>query len=214
MEFVRDIVNIALHIDKYLNIVIQNFGNWSYLLLFGVIFLETGLVITPFLPGDSLLFAVGAFSALGSLNLLWFFITLSGAAILGDTVNYTLGKLLGEKIIKKGNHCFFKKEHLERTHKFYEKHGGKTIILARFIPIIRTFAPFVAGIGEMNYCKFFVYNVTGAILWVAVFLLGGYYFGNTPLIKENFFIAILAIMALSVVPVIVEFLRHRKAPCP
>lgn len=210
MEFIRDIVNFALHIDKHLNTVIQNFGNWSYLLLFGVIFLETGFVIAPFLPGDSLLFAVGAFSALGSMNLLWFFIILSVAAIIGDSVNYTLGKLFGEKIVKKEN-LFFKKEYLDRTHKFYEKYGCKTIILARFLPIIRTFAPFAAGIGEMKYCKFFFYNVIGGILWVAIFLFGGYYFGNMPLIKENFFIAVLAIMALSVAPVVVEFLKHRKA---
>ena len=207
-------IEIIFHIDKYLDLIIRNYGNWSYLVLFIIIFAETGLVVTPFLPGDSFLFAVGAFSALGSFNLSWLFIILASAAIIGDTVNYAFGKFLGEKIILKGNHRFFKKEHLERTHKFYEKHGGKTIILARFIPIIRTFAPFVAGIGEMSYCKFLIYNVTGALLWVAIFVLGGYYFGNVPIIRENFFITILVIMAISLVPVVIEFLRHRKKEGP
>ena len=207
-------IEIIFHIDKYLDLIIRNNGNWSYLVLFIIIFAETGLVVTPFLPGDSFLFAVGAFSALGSFNLSWLFIILASAAIIGDTVNYAFGKFLGEKIILKGNHRFFKKEHLERTHKFYEKHGGKTIILARFIPIIRTFAPFVAGIGEMSYCKFLIYNVTGALLWVAIFVLGGYYFGNVPIIRENFFITILVIMAISLVPVVIEFLRHRKKEGP
>ena len=207
-------IEIIFHIDKYLDLIIRNYGNWSYLVLFIIIFAETGLVVTPFLPGDSFLFAVGAFSALGSFNLSWLFIILASAAIIGDTVNYAFGKFLGEKIILKGNHRFFKKEHLERTHKFYEKHGGKTIILARFIPIIRTFAPFVAGLGEMSYCKFLVYNVTGALLWVAIFVSGGYYFGNIPIIRENFFITILVIMAISLVPVVIEFLRHRKKEGP
>jgi membrane-associated protein len=189
-------IEIIFHIDKYLDLVIRNYGNWSYLLLFIIIFAETGLVVTPFLPGDSLLFAVGALSALGSFNLLWLFMILVGAAIIGDTVNYAFGKLFGEKIIQKGNYRFFKKEHLERTHKFYERHGGKTIILARFIPIIRTFAPFVAGLGEMNYCKFFIYNVTGALLWI---------------IKDNFFITILVIMAISAIPVAIEFWKHRPS---
>ncbi len=203
-------IEIILHIDKYLDLIIRNFGQWSYLLLFIVIFAETGLVVIPFLPGDSLLFAVGAFAALGSFNLLWLFIVLAGAAIIGDTANYAFGKFLGERILRKGNHRFFKKEHLERTHKFYERHGGKTIILARFIPIIRTFAPFVAGIGEMSYCKFFIYNVTGALLWVAIFVLGGYYFGNIPVIRKNFFITILVIMALSAMPVAIEIWKHRR----
>jgi membrane-associated protein len=211
MEFIKEIIEIIIHIDRYLDLVIKSFGNWSYLLFFIIIFAETGLVITPFLPGDSLLFALGALGAIGSFNLLWLFITLVSAAIIGDSVNYSLGKLFGQKIILKGNYRFFKKEHIEKTHKFYEKHGGKAIILARFIPIIRTFAPFVAGVGEMSYCKFFIYNVTGALLWVSIFLLGGYYFGNAPVIKENFFIVILVIIALSVAPVAIEFWRHRKA---
>jgi membrane-associated protein len=202
-------IEIIFHIDKYLDIVIKNFGNWSYLLLFIIIFGETGLVIAPLLPGDSLLFAVGTFSALGSLNLFWLLIILSAAAIIGDSVNYAFGKFLGKKIIQKGSNRFFKKEYLERTHKFYEKYGGKTIILARFLPIIRTFAPFVAGVGAMSYGKFFIYNVIGGLLWVAIFVLGGYYFGNIPVIRENFFITILVIIAISVVPVVIEFWKHK-----
>jgi membrane-associated protein len=204
-------IEIIFHIDKYLDIVIKNFGNWSYLLLFVVIFGETGLVIAPILPGDSLLFAVGAFSALGSLSLFWLFMILTAAAIIGDSFNYAFGKFLGKKILQKGDHWFFKKEHLERTHKFYEKHGGKTIILARFLPIIRTFAPFVAGIGAMSYGRFFIYNVVGGLLWVAIFMLGGYYFGNIPVIRENFFITILVIIAISTVPVAIEFWKHRPS---
>ena len=210
MEFIREIIETIIHLDRYLDLVIKSFGSWSYLLFFIIIFAETGLVITPFLPGDSLLFALGAFGAIGAFNILWLFIVLSGAAIIGDSINYSLGKLFGQKIILKGNYRFFKKEHIEKTHKFYERHGGKAIILARFIPIIRTFAPFVAGIGEMSYFKFFIYNVAGALLWVSIFLLGGYYFGNVPFVKENFFIVILVIIALSVAPVAIEFWRHRK----
>lgn len=212
MEFIKDIIEVIIHIDKHLDLIIRNFGNWSYLLFFIVIFCETGLVITPFLPGDSLLFVVGAFAAIGSLNITWLFIILASAAIIGDSVNYFLGKLLGEKIILKNDWRFFKKEHVERTHRFYEKHGGKTIILARFIPIVRTFAPFVAGIGEMSYIKFFIYNVAGALLWVAMFTLGGYYFGNMPFVKHNFLIVILTMIFISVLPVIIEFLKHRKGP--
>ena len=210
MEFIREIIETIIHLDRYLDLVIKSFGNWSYLVFFIIIFAETGLVITPFLPGDSLLFALGALGAIGSFNLLWLFIVLVSAAIIGDSVNYSLGKLFGQKIILKGNHRFFKKEHIEKTHKFYEKHGGKAIILARFIPIIRTFAPFVAGVGEMSYCKFFIYNVAGALLWVSIFLLSGYYFGNVPFVKDNFFIVILTIIVLSVAPVAIEFWKHSR----
>ena len=210
MEIIKEIIQIIIHVDKYLDLVIKNFGSWSYLLLFLVIFAETGLVITPFLPGDSLLFALGAFRAKGSFNILWLFIILTSAAIIGDSVNYALGKIFGEKIILKNNYRFFKKGHIDQTHKFYEKHGGKAIILARFIPIIRTFAPFVAGIGCMNYYKFFIYNVTGGILWVSIFVFGGYYFGNAPVVKDNFFIVILAIIAISLIPALIEFWKHRK----
>jgi membrane-associated protein len=210
MEFLKNAIEIVVHFDKHLGAVIQSCGGWSYLLLFLIIFAETGLVITPFLPGDSLLFAVGAFAAVGSFNVFWLFGILTVAAIIGDSVNYAIGNMFGEKILLKSNSRFIKKEHLEQTHKFYEKYGGKTIILARFIPIIRTFAPFVAGIGKMNYRYFFIYNVAGALLWVSIFVFGGYYFGNMPVIKENFFIVILAIIVLSVLPAAIEYGRHRK----
>ena len=179
-------------------------------MLFIIIFCETGLVVTPFLPGDSLLFAVGALSALGTLSIPWLFMTLAGAAIIGDTANYAFGNLFGEKIILHGHYRFFKKEHIDRTHKFFERHGGKTIILARFVPIVRTFAPFVAGIGKMSYFKFLAYNITGALLWVAVFMAGGYYFGNMPVIQHNFSIVILVIMLISLLPVLLEYWKHHK----
>jgi len=210
MEFIKNLIEIVIHLDKHLDFVIRNFGNWSYLLLFVIIFSETGLVVTPFLPGDSLLFVVGAFAALSTFNIFWLFIILAGAAIIGDTVNYSLGKFFGEKIIIKCNNRFFKKEHVEKTHKFYERHGGKTIILARFFPIVRTFAPFVAGIGKMNYFKFLIYNVSGAFAWVALFLSGGYFFGNVPFIKNNFYIAILIVILLSILPILIQFFKHYK----
>ena len=208
MEIISQLVDFILHLDVHLNEIIQNFGIWTYLILFLIIFLETGVVITPFLPGDSLLFAAGSFAALGSLNVWVLFITLIFAAILGDTINYWIGHYIGPKAFS-GNFRFLKKEYLDRTHEFYEKHGGKTIILARFIPIIRTFAPFVAGIGAMNYSRFLVYNVVGAVIWVTLFTFGGYFFGNLPIIKENFTLAILAITLISVLPGVVEFLRER-----
>ena len=210
MEFIKEIIEIIIHIDRYLDLVIRSFGNWSYLLFFIIIFAETGLVITPFLPGDSLLFALGALGAIGSFNLLWLFIVLAGAAIIGDSVNYFLGKLFGQKIILKGNYRFFKKEHIEKTHKFYERHGGKAIILARFVPIIRTFAPFVAGIGKMSYKYFFSYNVFGGLTWVPLFAFAGYFFGNIDFVKHNFSIVILAIIAISLAPVFIEALKARK----
>lgn len=208
MEIISQLVDFILHLDVHLNEIIQNFGIWTYLILFLIIFLETGVVITPFLPGDSLLFAAGSFAALGSLNVWVLFFTLIIAAILGDTINYWIGHYIGPKAFS-GNIRFLKKEYLDRTHEFYEKHGGKTIILARFIPIIRTFAPFVAGIGAMNYSRFLVYNVVGAFIWVTLFTFGGYFFGNLPIIKENFTLAILAIILISVLPGVVEFLRER-----
>ena len=208
MEIISQVVDFILHLDVHLNGIIQNFGIWTYFILFLIIFLETGVVITPFLPGDSLLFAAGSFAALGSLNVFVLFIILTFAAILGDTINYWIGHYIGPKAFS-GNIRFLKKEYMDRTHGFYEKHGGKTIILARFIPIIRTFAPFVAGIGAMNYSRFLVYNVVGAVLWVALFIFGGYFFGNLPIIKENFTLAILAIIIISVLPGVVEYLRER-----
>jgi|SRR3989338_6725128 len=210
MGFLNNFIDFILHLDKYLNILIQNFGIWTYMILFLIVFAETGLVITPFLPGDSLLFAVGTFAAIGALNVLWVFIIISAAAILGDTINYSIGKFLGSKAFEKYPKIF-KKEHLDKTHKFYEKYGAKTIVLARFVPIVRTFAPFVAGVGKMTYFKFLFYNVFGGILWVALFVFGGYFFGNISVIKRNFTIVILIIIVLSFMPMAWEYWRHRRS---
>jgi len=212
VELIRNLIELFLHLDKHLNVVIQTYGVWTYLLLFIVIFIETGLVVTPFLPGDSLLFAAGTFAALGSLNVVWLFILLSGAAIAGDTANYWIGHFVGPKVFSKEDVRFLNREYLDRTHQFYEKHGGKTIILARFIPIIRTFAPFVAGMGKMTYWRFISYNVIGGLVWPAIFLFGGYYFGNIPFVKRNFTMVILAIIFISILPMIIEFLSHRLRP--
>ena len=208
MEIISDLVDFILHLDVHLNSIIKNFGIWTYLILFLIIFLETGVVVTPFLPGDSLLFAAGSFAALGSLNVFALFILLTLAAILGDTLNYWVGHFIGPRAFS-GNTRFLKKEYLDRTHEFYEKYGGKTIILARFIPIIRTFAPFVAGIGAMNYPHFFFYNVIGAVLWVSIFTFGGYFFGNLPFVRDNFTIVIMVIILISVLPWVFEFLREK-----
>jgi membrane-associated protein len=200
-----------MHLDKHLGAVIQSYGVWTYLILFLIIFCETGLVVTPILPGDSLLFAAGAFAATGAFHVSWLFVLLAIAAVLGDTVNYWVGKYLGDKIEQKENIRFINREYLDKTHQFYERHGGKTIIIARFMPIIRTFAPFVAGVGKMNYFRFISYNIVGGILWIASFVFGGYYFGNIPMVKKNFTLVILAIIFLSILPGIIEFLRHRAA---
>jgi membrane-associated protein len=210
MELLRDIVDLFLHLDRHLSEVISEYGTWTHLILFLIVFCETGLVVTPFLPGDSLLFAAGTFAALGALDLWLVVILLIGAAIIGDTVNYWVGAYIGPRAFR-GDIRFLRKEYLDRTHAFYEKHGGKTIILARFVPIIRTFAPFVAGVGAMSYPKFFTYNVVGAVLWVGIFVLGGYFFGNIPVVRENFTIVILAIIALSVMPIALEALRARRS---
>lgn len=208
MEFIQYLIDLFLHLDKHLNEIILQYGTVTYVILFAVIFAETGLVFTPFLPGDSLLFAAGTFAAIGSFNVHLLFIMLTIAAILGDTLNYWVGKYLGPKVFEK-NIKFLKREHLERTHQFYEKHGGKTIIIARFIPIIRTFAPFVAGIGAMTYSKFIIYNIAGAVLWCALFIYGGYFFGNIPIVKNNFSVVIVVIIFISILPGIIEFVRHK-----
>lgn len=210
MEWITYGLDLILHLDQHLNGFLRDFGLWTYLLLFLIIFFETGLVITPILPGDSLLFAAGAFAATGALEPLWLFLLLSLAAVAGDTVNYWAGNLVGPKIFHREKVRFFKKEYLDRTHAFYEKHGGKTIIIARFIPIIRTFAPFVAGIGQMTYFRFISYNVIGGIAWIAVFIFGGYFFGNIPLVKRNFTLVILAIVFISILPGLIEIVRQRR----
>lgn len=210
MELMKGFIEILLHLDTHLDLVIRNYGFWTYGILFLIIFLETGLVVTPFLPGDSLLFAGGTFAALGSLDVKWLVIFLSIAAIAGDTVNYWIGHATGPKVFTKEKSRFLNKKYLDRTHQFYEKYGGKTIIIARFIPIIRTFAPFVAGIGSMTYGRFITYNITGGVAWVLILVLVGYFFGNIPFIKSNFSLAIAAIIFLSILPGIIEFLRHRK----
>jgi len=206
------LIDIFLHLDMYLDTVIQQYGVWMYFMLFVVVFLETGIVVTPFLPGDSLLFAAGALCARGDLAVGWLFMLLCLAAVLGDTVNYSIGHLVGPRAFH-GQNRLFKREHLDRTHQFYERHGGKTIVLARFIPIIRTFAPFVAGIGRMSYGRFVTYNVLGGLLWTALFVFGGYYFGNQPWVKRNFTFVILAIIVISLLPLVVEFIQNyrRKA---
>jgi len=209
VELIKNFIELFLHLDKHLNVIIQNYGVWTYLLLFLVIFCETGLVVTPILPGDSLLFAAGTFAALGSLKVEWLFVLLSAAAIVGDTVNYWIGHYVGPKVFYKEDVRFLNKKYLDRTHDFYEKHGGKTIIIARFIPIIRTFAPFVAGIGKMTYGRFISYNVFGGLAWIAIFVFGGYYFGNLPFVKRNFSLVILAIIFISVLPGVIEFLNQR-----
>jgi len=211
MDFLLRLLDFVLHLDKHLSSLIQSYGLWTYLILFVIIFLETGLVVTPFLPGDSLLFAAGTFAAAKALNALWLFIVLSAAAILGDTINYWIGHFIGPRVFHQGKSRFFKKEHLDRTHRFYEKYGAETIIIARFVPLIRTFAPFVAGVGRMSYWKFISYNVIGGIGWVALFVFGGYFFGNIPFIKRNFGLVIIAIIIVSTIPAVVEFYRHSRA---
>jgi membrane-associated protein len=210
MNIIISIFQFILHIDSHLNAIIQTYGTFSYLILFGIVFMETGFVITPFLPGDSLIFAAAALAASqGSFNIFILYLVLVGAAILGDTVNYWIGHFIGPKAFS-GKIKFLKKEHLEKTHYYFAKYGGKTVILARFIPIVRTFAPFVAGVGAMTYSKFILYNVIGGLIWVALFTLGGYYFGNLPFVKHNFTIVIMAIIIISILPAVIEYFRGKK----
>jgi membrane-associated protein len=208
MDLLPRIMDLFLHLDQHLGQLISQYGTWTHLILFLIVFCETGLVVTPFLPGDSLLFAAGTFAALGALDLWMVVLLLILAAIAGDTVNYWIGAYIGPRAFR-GDIRFLRKEYLDRTHAFYEKHGGKTIILARFVPIIRTFAPFVAGVGAMSYPRFITYNVVGAVLWVGLFVLGGYFFGNISVVRENFTLVILAIIAISVLPIVIEALRAR-----
>lgn len=221
MDFFSTLVNLFLHIDEQLAFLIERFGIISYLLLFLVIFLETGLVVTPFLPGDSLLFAAGALAATGSLNIFLLMVLLILAAIVGDTANYWIGHYVGPKAFHPGAHLsilgfklrmdrFFKQEYLEKAEKFYEKHGGKAIILARFVPIVRTFAPFVAGVGKMDYRKFISFNIIGGICWTSLFLLSGYFFGSIPFVQDNFHYVVLIIIFVSIIPIGMEWYKNRQ----
>ncbi|HNB41067.1 MAG TPA: DedA family protein [Anaerolineales bacterium] len=208
MEFLKSAIDLFLHLDEYLQTIITTYGAWTYGILFVVIFIETGLVVMPFLPGDSLLFAAGTFAALGSFNVWGLVGLLAVAAVLGDAVNYSIGHYLGDRAY---NIKWIKKEYLEQTHAFFEKHGGKAIFLARFVPIVRTFAPFVAGIGKMSYSYFATYNIVGGISWVTIFTLLGFFFGNIPFVKKNFELVIIAIILISVVPMIYEWWKARRA---
>lgn len=210
MDVLGNFINIIMHIDKYLNLIVQQYGILTYVILFAIIFFETGLVVTPFLPGDSVLFAAGAIAAISSLNIFTLLIIIYLAAVLGDTVNYHIGKKIGAKILEKKDIRFINKEYLKKAQDFYEKHGSMTIVIARFIPIIRTFAPFVAGIGEMKYKKFIPYNMIGGALWVSLFLCGGYFFGNLSFIRNNFSYVLIAIIIISLLPGIVVFIKEKK----
>ena len=205
---ITDLLDFIIHLDKHLQFILTEYGTWTYLILFLIIFCETGLVVTPFLPGDSLLFAVGSFAALGLLQMEWLLVLLIIAAIAGDTVNYQIGHYIGPRAFS-GQIRFLKQEYLERTHRFYEKYGGKTIILARFVPIVRTFAPFVAGVGTMTYPRFLLYNVVGGIVWVTLFLTAGYFFGSLSFVRENFTFVTLAIIIISVIPMVIEFVKKK-----
>jgi membrane-associated protein len=212
MDLVQDFISYFLHLDVHLAALVVQFGGWTYLILFLIIFCETGLVVTPFLPGDSLLFATGALAAAsGTLDIRFLIFLLTVAAIMGDAVNYWVGAWVGTKLFD-GRIAWLKQAYLDRTHDFYEKYGAKTIVIARFVPIVRTVAPFVAGAGRMTYPRFLLYNVSGGILWIASLLLAGFFFGNIPLVKDNFGLVIIAIILLSVMPAVFEFVRRKPAP--
>lgn len=210
MELIKYLVDFILHLDRHLVSLVAQYGVWTYAILFLIIFCETGLVITPFLPGDSLIFAVGALSAKGVLSFSVVTVLMIVAAILGDTLNYWIGYRIGPRVFTSESSRWLNRQHLDRTHQFYEKYGGKTIIIARFMPIIRTFAPFVAGIGRMSYGKFLLYNVVGGVLWIVLFMVAGYLFGNIPIVRRNFTLVIFGIIIVSVMPGVIEYLRVRR----
>jgi len=210
VEFLAYALDVLLHLDQHLIVFVENYGAWVYALLFVIVFAETGLVVTPVLPGDSLLFVAGTLAAAGGMDVVLLMTILIVAAILGDTVNYWIGSYVGPKVFRAESRLL-NKAHLERAHRFYERHGGKTIVIARFVPIIRTFAPFVAGIGKMSYPRFLLYNVGGALLWVVSLVMAGYYFGELPYVKQNLTLIIVLIVVISVLPGVFEYLRHRRA---
>lgn len=209
MDLLLYFIDILVHLDKHLDILIKTYGTWTYAVLILIIFCETGLVVTPFLPGDSLLFAVGTFAALGSFEVEVIAVALGLAAVCGDSTNYWIGRFVGPKVFTKEKSILLNKEYLDRTHQFYERHGNKTIIIARFVPIVRTFAPFVAGIGRMPYRRFILYSVTGTALWVPIFVFGGYFFGNIPVVRNNFTIVVMGIIFISILPGIIGFVNER-----
>lgn len=209
MDLILMLVDFILHFDKHLAQIILDYGTLTYLFLFLIVFCETGLVVTPFLPGDSLLFAAGAFAAAGSLEVSALFFLLFSAAVIGDSTNYWIGRTLGQKVTERN---LIKLEHLEKTHRYFEKYGGKTLVIARFAPFLRTFAPFVAGVGHMTYRRFLAYSVAGGLLWISIFTFGGYYFGNLPIVKENFKLIIVGVIAVSLLPAVIGVLRHRLKP--
>jgi len=210
MELIEKLIDLVLHLDQHLVELVTQYGSWTYGILFLIIFCETGLVVTPFLPGDSLLFAVGALAATGALDVSSVVILLTAAAIIGDNVNYWIGYTIGPRVFQGESSRFFTRKHLEPTHRFYEKYGGKTVILARFIPIVRTFAPFVAGIGRMTYGRFLLYDVPGGVAWISIFVYAGYFFGNIPIVKRNFTLVVFAIVFISLLPAVIEYVQHRR----
>ena len=212
-----DFVDLLLHVDEYLRDLVEMYGPWIYAILFAIVFAETGLVVTPFLPGDSLLFAAGALAATGALDVTVASIVVLAAAIIGDAVNYAIGRSVGRQLVRRAEtdprwRRWINPAYVARAHEFFERHGGKAIVLARFMPIVRTFVPFVAGIGEMSYPKFAFYNIAGAVLWVAVCVGAGYAFGNVPIVRDNFSLVAIGIVVVSVLPMVVEFIRYRRGP--
>jgi membrane-associated protein len=212
MELLTNFVEVIVHLDSYLTQLVATYGTFTYTILFAIVFAETGFVVTPFLPGDSLLFAAGAVAALGSLDIVRIILLFIAAAFAGDNLNYWIGHYLGRKIIDNPKIKFINQEHIDKTEQFYRKHGVKTIILARFVPIVRTFSPFVAGVGRMHYSTFLTYSILGAAFWVTLFCLLGYFFGGIPFIQDNFHYAVFAIIGLSLVPIAYEYIQHKRQP--
>ena len=209
MDILAFLIDVVLHLDRHLVVLIQDYGAWVYLILFLVIFAETGLVVTPFLPGDSLLFVAGTLAAAGGMDIGLLIVLLCIAAIAGDSVNYAIGRHVGQRLVNGGR--FVRQEHIDRTHAFFDKYGGKTIVIARFVPIVRTFAPFVAGIGKMAYGRFLTFNVAGGILWVVSLTVAGYFFGNLPVVKNNLSLVVIGIIIASIMPGVIEYIRHRRS---